>query len=992
MSFEMKKIYTENPYVDELVYYTKLLGAGTVLKLKDLADRNETVESLKAGGLYIACIEKTAMIEEFSLTKKDLQSVGIIAEGDINNYKQNPKLIPLEKRSVLLNNLMKEYIENYIELNPYYRSLNGLPPKQGDADFVKNWICPEGVVIDLEKPIHEMNASEVAILEQYGIIEDLIQEDPINRQYMKHLGKKKIDIYLARRANRFDPLFIPKIDSEPISYAYKDKLDENKFFVLRTVYSEAFKYDSEYYDNFIAIFIVLITMIDIISRVQEFITRKEIFDIRSIEYIFKSYGVPFFENIPMKYQIAMVKNLHTLLKYKSTAKCMVDICSLFGFKNIKIFKYYLLKDRRVNLSDGDYIYEKDENGEEDLEEEFELKFLKLPLEDDLDEYIRSGTNYIDYDEITESDPRWDGGLEHNAVMKEILKEEFNFTRTKYISIDTIYEIAKMSAQQCYFFNFLYDNVELESLLKIQVPAILAGAYFKVSDIFTLLTCLTYLYNNKKDIIITNQDDILFINGFNFKADLATLAAEIGPKKMMSGSDIAENTGPSYIVDPGSTLHAQDQLKRFKDITPVSSIPSFKEMMNIYTTGLDIREELIKGMREADRKEVYDVYKKLYDSLMIVQLTFDFYQHDKIDQETGEVILDPESGKPVREFYKDEEGDITYTEFLKHSDYNLYSVLLTVNSFDDQNSRNQYIANIIDSIIYALEEYIDTDEFQSLFSNLPMMGSESVKQYIALVINFYKSYKVDFLGFNTIYIFDDKYENLIRLIDRMEFDRYFERPEFATLKDAIYQSIINKKPKEQISLIERLYFDIYTWISKYFQDNKDDLLFYDSIHDVITKITHYTIITISETFFGIDTSKNLFNMIFMIDSMSHTSTYDMIDNLGIKDIFWIVPEGFKSSPYMSKLSPSDNGRFIVSDDNGDSSPGPHLSDGSFANGNNLITEKDFNNYLDKNILLKSNIVTKGNISNYFPSEEKVISEKALIDLLSINTLKGDQANI
>ena len=48
--------------------------------------------------------------------------------------------------------------------------------------------------------------------------------------------------------------------------------------VLQTVYSDAYKYESDYYDNFIAILIILDTMIDLISRTNEFITRREVFN------------------------------------------------------------------------------------------------------------------------------------------------------------------------------------------------------------------------------------------------------------------------------------------------------------------------------------------------------------------------------------------------------------------------------------------------------------------------------------------------------------------------------------------------------------------------------------------------------------------------------------------------------------------------------------------------------------------------------------------
>lgn len=968
MSFEINKVYTDNPYVDEMVYYTKLLGLGTVLKLKDLADNNETVESLKAGGLYISCIEGTAIFEEFtSVSRTALASVGIINDAAVDFYMSNMSQIPLEYRPKLTKALREEYVANYEELNPYYRMLHGLP-KIGHEDYIEDWLPPEDIFIDISKPIHIMDNSEITILEQYGVLDRMIEDDPDNRQYMRYLGKKKIDYYLARRANRFDILYIPTIDSDAIYQMYKDKLDENKFYVLRTVYSDAFKYNSDYYDNFIAIFIVLITMVDIISRVQEFITRKEIFDIRSVQYIFKSYGVPFFEEIPLKYQIAMVKNLHTLLKYKSTSKCMVDICSLFGFENIKIFKYYLLKDRKIDITTGDYVYS------DDPTEEYELKFLKLPLDEDLDNYIRSTSNYIDYDEITDSDPKWDGGLDHDLVLREILKEEFNFTRTKYISIDTIYDIAKMSAQQSYFFNFLYDNIDLESMLTVQIPYISTGKSFVVADVFTLLTILTYTYNGIKDTIMDTQSKVLYVNGFNFKADLATLAADIADKKIYQfddydqwASNAVENDSITY---PGSTLHAQEQLAKFR--IPTSSIPSFNEMMDIFVNNMDVRDELLKGMQEADNKDVYDVYKKLYDALMTVELTMDYYKN-------------PETG----DFYRDSEGDATYSEYLQHKDPTLYSVILQVQDFEDQTSRNQYIANLIDSIIYALEEYIDTTEFQSLFANLPIMSSESVKQYIATVINFYKSYKVDFLGINTIYTLDDTNDGIIHLIDKIDLYRYFERAEFLSLKEKISKYLVLRDDKEILNLIEKIYFDIYTWIYIHLSENEADILV-DRIFGIMVQMSHKSIIEFTEAIYEINV-KNMFpDSIYFYSEMSINTKYNHKDNLGLIDKLWFIAEGESYDPYMNKVAESDVGRIIVAAKDGDSETSVRIATDSITDdilAYDAVTEKAVENYVTQVALTLDKVVKADDISDD-TSDDKVLSEKAIVKLLSLNTLEDE----
>ena len=841
MPFEVSKIYTENPYVDEMVYYTKIIAMGTVLKMQQQADNCETLESLKRAGIYISAIEGTATLELFpSISVTALKSAGITDPITVALCIKDRNNIPLNKRATVVKALSSEYIENYEELNTYYRMLHGLPPI-GKEDYITDWEPPEGSNIDISKPVHEMSNVEAVLLERYGVLDKLMEEDPTNRQYMRYLGKKKIDYYFARKANRFDPLYIPTIDSEAIEKMYRDKLNDNKFYVLRTVYSEAYKYDSDYYDNFIAVFIVLITMIDIISRVQEFVARKEIFDIRSVQYIFKSYGVPFFEKIPLKYQINMVKNLHTLLKYKSTSKCMVDICSLFGFSNIKIFKYYLLKDRNIDLSTGEYL--EDENN--DPEKEYTLKFLKLPLEDDLDDYIKSGTNYVDYDEITESDPKWDGGLDHEQVIRDILKEEFNFIRTKYISIDTVYEIAKTSAQQSYFFNLLFDNVELENLITVQIPYIESGKNFKISDVFTLLTVLTYYYYGIKDTIMDTQSKVLYVNGFNFKADLAELAA-----------DIAKTV---------NVPHAQEQLNNFK--IPDKTIPSFNELMDLYVNNMDIRDELIKGMREADNKRIYDVYKKLYDSLMTVELTMDHYKN-------------PETG----DFYRDEEGDATYAEYLKHQDSSLYYVILITQEFEDEASRNQYIANLIDSIVYALEEYIDTKQFQALFSSLPVMSSEAVKQYIATVINFYKSYKVDFLGMNTIYTLDDNIEGMINIIDDMILNHYFEKPEYIELHDYFAKNKVNMSKDERLKFIERIYLDIRTWVYKNYSDR---ININEEIYEKIIQFAVYTIVGFTEEVYTINVNKSLNEYIKPADFINNNKiTKTTSDDVTVDDKLWI----------------------------------------------------------------------------------------------------------
>ena len=109
--------------------------------------------------------------------------------------------------------------------------------------------------------------------------------------------------------------------------------------MFNTIYSQAYKFQSDYYDRFIMIMIIIQSFIDMIELSPEYIIQRELFDLRTIQYVFESQGVEFFPDIPLKYQKRLVKNLNTLIKYKSCDKNLLDIVSLFGFDNIELFKY-----------------------------------------------------------------------------------------------------------------------------------------------------------------------------------------------------------------------------------------------------------------------------------------------------------------------------------------------------------------------------------------------------------------------------------------------------------------------------------------------------------------------------------------------------------------------------------------------------------------------------------------------------------------------------
>ncbi len=347
--FDMK--FTDNPYIDLIVHSVKILGMNAVIKNENQALHYEDARSATESAKYMK-----------------------YKEGNWNYAKDG------------------DYSEaSYMEWNSYYRMLNGLPPAYtlndekayfeatGYDDSIYEdvgnaYIIPElykKYFIDVGqydekfegKYLHELNNEELAYISIDGGILDQIKidyaDDP-HYQYIYHLGEKRIDFYTARKAINFSLLYIPKLDTfDIIENKFKRMYDRNRQYTMSTVYSEAYRFMSYHYDAFIQILIIIQTMVDMISEVQEYIINKDVFDSRTIRYLFESYGIAYYKEIPTKYQIRIIKNVNNLLKYKSSNKNIIDILELFDDDTITVYTYYLMKTKRINR-DKFYYYTEDD--------------------------------------------------------------------------------------------------------------------------------------------------------------------------------------------------------------------------------------------------------------------------------------------------------------------------------------------------------------------------------------------------------------------------------------------------------------------------------------------------------------------------------------------------------------------------------------------------------------------------------------------------------
>lgn len=348
--FDMK--YTDNPYIDLIVNCVKILGMNAVIKNENQALHYE---------------DSRSVLESTKLIKYKEGHWDVIKDGHFDE-------------------------DYYMEWNSYYRMLNGLPPAyslndekaylnaMGYGNSIFEDIGNAYVIPDLYKRyfidmgqykeeyegryLHELSDEEISVITADGTL-DQIKSDyssDSHYQYIYHLGDKRIDFYTARKAVNFSLLYLPQLNTfDIIENKFRRMYDRNRRYTMATVYSEAYRFMSYHYDAFIQILIIIQTMVDIISEVQEYIINKDVFDSRTIRYLFESYGIEYYKEIPVKYQIRIIKNVNTLLKYKSSHRNIIDILELFDDDTITVYTYYLMKTKRVNREDFYYYTEDDIN-------------------------------------------------------------------------------------------------------------------------------------------------------------------------------------------------------------------------------------------------------------------------------------------------------------------------------------------------------------------------------------------------------------------------------------------------------------------------------------------------------------------------------------------------------------------------------------------------------------------------------------------------------
>jgi hypothetical protein len=759
------------------------------IKNPNMASKYETTDSIREGNYFVLANNHLDECEfsTFTYTEEDFYKVGVTDTYRINSYLNNYSLVPKDLQEKLFNNKVDYYVNDYEELNDYYREIHGQPPIDYDSS--------DYILTSIGKYVHELTDKEYYQLFKSGEIDNIIEAHSTER-YLKYLDPNvKVDYLIARSSNDF---YILNYDKNLMEELYVKQIVDYYYeilvYTLAVIYTKSFD-NQTYYDSFIIIYMLTATLQKFFANHITNLMHRDVYDIDSLRNIFYSYGLPFYEEIPLKYQQKIVKNINRLLAYKGTDTIFVDIASIFGFDDTEIYKYYLVKDYE-RKADGTIA------GDINDLDNIELKFAQVSVEEkDISSYLNTDFLYQSYEDVVSGDPYWgmnDAGEIDTDLINEIKQYDFNYIATKYLSVSTIFNLSQSVFETNYFFNMLdhmYKEGLLDKLNFYNSTLKPSGEEVNVFSVVTGIYILLFRRFGYSDLIQYTPINIASVYGFNFDANLDILKEVMHRKSKVTidGKDL-------YYWD-------DDTIESFTKVLEMPNNPSKADLINTYFTNYSFNDSLKNAINNTSDLTEYRALNAIYTYNMYSQTISNLYGNKN----------------------RSSDEYATYTEWLRANDIDL-SKWIDSNSLDEYGNINKEATiKALDTLLEALDLYFNSRRFTNLFLNTNVT-LDLVKQYFIQVISIFKAYTVDIKKINIYYMLDDKYLNTIRLFT------YINKSAHFTLGDSLEGNDIYDEVLKNIKLYlnENDLSGLYTYLDTIISVFKEDRFIH--LRDKMTMFT------------------------------------------------------------------------------------------------------------------------------------------------------------
>lgn len=731
----------------------------SVIKFEYLAYKHETVDSKKLSDLYVSASKGTLMFESVDKFPADVIASANVPTYDPDHpnsgyftlleYAYDKSLIPKEYRADVVRHMSENIITAYEtdgDQNNYYRELAGLP-NVDDTEYIE---IPaelrEQYDIDPSLYLHELDAQTIKSLGSSGFIDEMIAKYP-DKRYIKYLGDKAIPTQKARTANNFSLLYVSGDDVPTQFYdLFTKTYERSREYVCTVLYNRSMSKAYEHYDNFMGLCIMFMTIQRIVTlSFREGISR-DLYDWDFIRNLYEAYNIPFIESLPMETHMTLIKNFNHLLRHKSTDKVLFDLCSLLGYSNVELEKYYLVRDHKLDANNNPVIVY-DADGNVDYTQTYDLYFKSVPLDEkNVTLALQDKSSTKTYEEVTEADPFW---WDSGDLKDTILKDDFNYYESKYISLKLLYNMSDILFELTYSMRLILDQKDKIDKYNIDLtlPKINMRRTFSLFDIAVFILAGLCKMNSLDGKVYNKASEISHIYGFRFNAYESDLVDGMlyqlsgGVEGAPTGTEKQPYASGAWFADTVWKERDYPARRQYPDSIsdtvgdkPVNTswnrITSADEFNDLFSEIKNFEDKLTTAMWETDDINQYNAYRAIYDIYMT--------------KASVDTMFEKSDGSIA----------ITYLDYLSDAEPELYKVI------NDTDKDNLY--DVMNHAINRIEEALDDVE------NLNLLVDDGDTAYASLIslINFFKSYTVDIHSFNVWYLFDSKYYNSLRVFTKI----------------------------------------------------------------------------------------------------------------------------------------------------------------------------------------------------------------------------------
>lgn len=796
-----------NPMANIYKDFIKILQTMTI-KYSYLAEENETFETKKLADGWIEAKQKKDNFYTYrDYSKQELDAAGIIDYKIISKVLQGEiDSVPEDKREALLLLRRQRVLDRFEEQNEYYRMLNGYPPiktKPNKMHYVPKEIA-KAYNIEKSVPIHKLQDYYnkikdgegdriINLIDGLGIIKNLKKTHP-DETYLNYLGSNRIDLIKARRAKNFEILSLDKVNIKSNVFdAFTDMYGKCRDYFVNTVFVNTFRSFFDYYDNFIAMCIMVMTMQQLIMKQIPFEVERNFFDVYAVQMLYDAYNIPYDLDIDEETQNNIVRNLNLIIQNKATDKVIYDIGKILGFNNLKVYKYFLGKEHRYDIYGVPIFKYKEQFNNDtgevetvpDYEAMYDIYFEKEELKNnDFIQTFNSKINRVEYEDVTTGDPFWweDQNLYHRKW-----DVDYNFVETKYLSLGLSYSMTDIIFENIILLKLLISQESKISDITLSIPKILDGVNVPIFDLVILLICLVAKKHNLTGEIISIPTQVInvldylqnteggedyLVDTFSFNFDY--LLSEEGIKETNKLKDMLGEEDAKLFTSYISVLSIDsnaDPATKIKTLNLMyDNIKKLNAFLQLKMTACADKEMYycIKTLQRAIfySKEVKSVFTITGKTTGFKRTAFNYFEylHFKNPKLYSAIFKfnEEDAYKEYCEVYPDK--NITYEEFLSRLEKGLIQV-----SYDnlriDEMSGNAKISE--ETIYYYINHIIS--RFKTIINKINFLYMENdaavpLQELLVKLVKFAKSFTVDMLDLDIIYICDMKDQNMIRLID------------------------------------------------------------------------------------------------------------------------------------------------------------------------------------------------------------------------------------